>query len=144
MIKNLKQAKELVEKYEEILHDPFELEDLEKKGDWQYDNFGERLSYLTNFNSSGCILCKPLKDDLQIGATNCKACIWYLSNAFDEDFAPKKEWKREYRETYCVNNNFIKVEFAKTWNDFSKALQKRINKLKEFIEKVEKDELQSE
>ena len=141
MIKNLKEAKELVKKYEEILSDPFELEDLGESEDCQYTDYGEWLSYQTGFNGSGCILCKPLTTKRKV---DCDSCIWSMSLEGDDDFIPlPQDHPQDNREAYCVNDNFDQITFAKTWLRFEEYLSKRVEKLESLIKEVEKDELQS-
>jgi len=140
MIKNLKQTKKLVEKYKEILSEPFELNEGESE-DCKYANYGEWLSCKTGFNSSGCTLCKPLTTKIGV---RCNSCIWSLTRNDDDEFSPNEQEKRnDNRKAYCVNENFDWVTFSKTWEKFEEYLSKRVEKLESLIKEVEKDELQN-
>ena len=142
MIKNLKQAKKLVEKYEEIIsNEDRELEEIDVDGGW-YNNYGEYLYVKTNFNSYSCKLCTTVRGD--DGKNECDECIWSLSKNGRKDFKRKIIPSAfNYPERYCLNKNYEQVENAVYLLTFKEALSKRVKKLKELIRKAEKDELQS-
>jgi len=144
MIKNLKEAKKLVEKYKEILSDPFELEDIEDSDGDEYSKYGQWLKEQTGFNGSDCILCKPLTTFDAKTKVDCGSCIWSMVWNEEGDFQPVEvqKWNIE-RDCYCVNDNFDSVSCSKTWFRFEQHLSKRVEKLESLIKEVEKDELQN-
>lgn len=111
-MKNLKEAKELLEKYKSIT-----LEELEQKYKifaLKHFCFGrEIMRRITGFGSSSCILC--------IGVNSvCKNCIYSFRNS--------------QREVPCIDIIYKEMEDATSAEELYNAIQKRISYLTHVIE----------
>ena len=113
-MKNLKEAKELLEKYKSIT-----LEELEQKYKifalkrFHFKEGRNVMRSITRFGSSNCILC--------IGANCvCKNCIYSFRNS--------------PREIPCVDIIYNEMENASSAEELFTAIQKRISYLSHVIE----------
>ena len=113
-MKNLKEAKELLEKYKSIT-----LEELEQKYKtyalkYFHFNEGKEVMYrITRFGSSYCILCIGVN-------SNCSNCIYSFRNS--------------KKGPPCMDIIYKEMEKATSAEELFNAIQKRISYLNHIIE----------
>lgn len=115
-MKNLKEAKELLEKYKSIT-----LEQLEQK----YKRFpgyrGKCIMFtLTNFGTTSCVLCKAANN-------MCCRCIY--------------SFRSDVQRLPCMDIIYKEMEKASSAEELFSAIQKRISYLTHVIEWYELKEL---
>lgn len=108
-MKNLKAAKELLEKYKSIT-----LEQLEKEYKKYTFILGKQIMFnITDFGSILCIICKS-------ASNNCSNCIY--------------SFRDENSVFQCMDIIYKEMSYAKSAEELFNAIQKRISYLTHIIE----------
>lgn len=108
-MKNLKAAKELLEKYKSIT-----LEQLEKEYKKYTFILGKQVMHnITDFGTIYCIICES-------ASHNCSNCIY--------------SFRDEKSALQCMDIIYREISYAKSAEELYNAIQKRINYLTHVIE----------
>lgn len=108
-MKNLKEAKELLEKYKSIT-----LEQLEKEYKKYTFILGKQVMHnITDFGTIFCILCNS-------ASNNCSNCIYFFRD--------------EKSTLQCMDIIYKEICYAKSAEELYNAIQKRISYLTHVIE----------
>ncbi len=118
-IKNLKEAKELVILYNEVLNE------LSLNGLPTDTEFSEWFKERTGFGDiTTCKLCPPCKEQYSIG---CDSCIWSLNDEYT--ILPFR---------HCTTPNYKKLFKTDSIRIGTNALKARIKRLEKLVIKAEK------
>lgn len=128
MIENIKEAKELLQKYRSITLN--ELKESLKDGD---DIIAKSLSRITGFgSSSSCTLCRSLDDSSDFSCRLCSSCVW-------KSLSISKKYGYYCIASYQIRNK-IDDQVRKTYRDieYSENLEELLNSIKSRADLLEK------